>query len=900
MMENRRLIEETFPVREVSEESAKEKSIRHGHISTLHIWWARRPLGSSRATNYAVLVPFSKDAGEIQKKRQSAIKLAKWENSLDDALIESTRREIQRTIGYTPKILDPFSGGGAIPLEASRLGCDTYANDYNPVATLILKCTLEFTQSFGPKKKKIHGLVSSSGGNDFLDDIKKWSAWVLEETRKEIGKFYPETNGMTPVGYVWVRTIPCQNPRCGAEIPLFKQYYLSNKPGRTIALFPYVSNKSVRFKLVGAGQEEKLPKDFNPNEGTVSRAIAKCLVCGSMVDNKDTPKLFREGKSNHRMIAKILHEQGTNGKYYELVKEGDIRNFTDSDKYLEKKRDELRRDWGVDPVPDEPTPDGRGKGAERAFSLRNYGMNTWGDLFNQRQKLALITLTDKIRKSRQEMIEAGYDENYVKAVITYLGLMLDRQADYNSSLCRWVSAGEFIGNTFARAALPMIWDYVELCPWSNSTGDWNSATGWIIRVIDHLSQSNCAPAHITQGSATSLPYPDSFFDAVLTDPPYYDNVPYSYLSDFFYVWLKRSLGEIYPDLFSTPLTPKSQEIVAYSNLEGGWEAGKQFFEDMLKKSFREITRVLKPNGIAVIVYAHKSTAGWETLINSLLSSGLVVTAAWPIHTEMKARLRGKESAALASSIYMVCRKMPRTPIGFYKEVRQELRNHINRKLEKLWNEGISGGDFFISAIGSSIEIFGRYEKIIDDEERPIAIDRLLEEVRKIVTDYAVKQVLHNGFAAEVSQLTRLYILWRWAYSEASILFDDARKLAQSVGVDLTKEWDRGFVLKNKEFITIMGPEDRKLEELKNSKELIDVLHAALLLWKKGKNADIVTLLKESGLGQSDVFYRVAQAISESLTTESKEKKLLEGFLAGKERISKDVRRGSGQRRLFDE
>jgi len=222
---------------------------------------------------------------------------------------------------------------------------------------------------------------------------------------------------------------------------------------------------------------------------------------------------------------------------------------------------------------------------------------------------------------------------------------------------------------------------------------------------------------VIQASATQLPYPDNYFDAVFTDPPYYDNVPYSYLSDFFYVWLKRSIGDLYPELFMTPLTPKSKEIVAYSHQEGGFEAGKRYFEEMLKKAFKEISRVLKPNGIATIVYTHKSTSGWETLINSLLESDLVVTASWPIDTEMKARLRAKESAALASSIYFVCRKMERKGIGWLNEVKEEIKNHIHRKLESLWEEGVSGADYFVSAIGSAIEIFGKYQKIMDYEGR---------------------------------------------------------------------------------------------------------------------------------------------------------------------------------------
>ncbi|MDP8012979.1 MAG: DNA methylase, partial [Nanoarchaeota archaeon] len=313
----------------------------------------------------------------------------------------------------------------------------------------------------------------------------------------------------------------------------------------------------------------------------------------------------------------------------------------------------------------------------------------------------------------------------------------------------------------------------------------------------------------------------------------------------------------------------------------------------------EMYRVLKPNGVSVIVYAHKSVAGWETLVNSLLDSGLVVSGAWPIHTEMKTRLRASESAALASSIYMIARKTQKTPIGFYNEVKQELRKHLDNKLDQIWNEGISGADFFISAIGSAIEVFSKYGKVIDDEGTVVRADRFLEDIRKIVTDYAVRQVLHNGFAGEIKPLTRFYVLWRWAYGDRMVEFDEARKLGQSVGVDVSQEWNRGFILKKKEFIQVLGPEDRKMEQLDNPTELIDVLHKVLLLWKNGRSEDIANILRETGFGKSDVFYRVAQAISESLPNDSGEKKLLEGFLAGKERFVKESMQEAGQRRLFE-
>jgi putative DNA methylase len=311
--------------------------------------------------------------------------------------------------------------------------------------------------------------------------------------------------------------------------------------------------------------------------------------------------------------------------------------------------------------------------------------------------------------------------------------------------------------------------------------------------------------------------------------------------------------------------------------------------------------VLKPNGIAVIVYAHKSTAGWEAVTNALLDSGLVMTSAWPLRTEMKARLTARETASLASSIYIVARKMARQPTGFYNEVREELRQHLDRKLQRLWEEGIGGADFFIAAIGSGIEVFGKYEQVMDYEGSVVRADRLLQDVRTIATDYAVRQILQNGFTGEVSDLTRLYVLWRWNYGEARVPFDEARKLAQSCGVDLAREWGRrGFVRKEREYVRLLGPQRRKLDDLKDSREMIDVLHRVLLLWEKNRREEMVQTLAASGFGRSEAFYRVAQAVSETLPNDSKEKKLLDGFLVGRERVWKEVGKVAQQGRLWEQ
>lgn len=918
MKNNRRFIEETFPVKEVSAESAREKNIRHGHISTLHIWWARRPLASSRATNYAALIPPPENIEEWNRKREFIIEFSKWENSLNQLMIEKARKDILNANGgKPPRVLDPFGGGGAIPLEALRLGCETYSNDLNPVAVLIQKCTLEYPQKYGKPgevEREYEELgrrvkVKEKVKNILLEDVKRWGNWVLEEARKEIGRFYPpDPDGSIPVGYMWARTIPCQNPSCGAEIPLVRQYWLAKKDKKKVALFPYVNHplnpplskggqRRVKFKIVGDGYE-KTPAGFDPENGTISRAVATCLICGSVVDDKTTRRLFQEGKSEQRMVAIVLHHPKRQGKTYRATTEKDIEIFREANNHLGKKRQELFDKWGCDPIPDEMLPP---KESHRAVGsqLPLYDFRTWGDLFNTRQKLALITFVEKVKQAHEKMLTEGVKEEYAKAVVSYLALGMDMTAAFTNTLARWENTSEAIKQLYSRQALPMLWDFAEVNPFSTSSGSFETGWEYYFKVMEHCSKTSSTSATVTQSSATSIPYSDNFFDAVLTDPPYYDNVPYSYLSDFFYVWLKRTLGALYPELFSTSLTPKKNEIVVYANKPGGKEAANIFFEDMLKKSFQEIYRVLKPNGISVIVYAHKSTEGWETLINSLLDSGLIMTGAWPINTEMGARLNANETASLASSIYIVARKMERQPTGFYNEVKEELKRHLNKKLDRLWQEGIGGADFFIAAIGSAIEVFGKYEKVIDYEGNPVRADRLLEDIRKIATDYAVHQILHNGFAGEISDLTRFYVLYRWDYGEAKVHFDEARKLGQSCGIDIASEWNKkGFIKKEKEFIRVLGPEERIAEEMRDSSELVDVLHTTLLLWEKGRRDEMKALLADSGYGVSEAFYRVAQAVSETLPNESKEKKLLDGFLAGRERLREEIKKGATQERLL--
>jgi putative DNA methylase len=908
-MPRKAFIETSFPVREISQESVKEKNIRQGHISTMHIWWARRPLATSRTTIYAALTPEPADDVEREQKAQFLRLLAKWENSANIHLLQRARQDILEACSAKdgepkspPKVLDPFAGGGSIPLEALRLGCQTYASDLNPVAVLIEKAVLEFPQKYGcpqtdssPSAQATTAPHGSGPQNPLLDDVKRWGQWVLQEAKKELECFYPVgSNGERPVGFIWARTVRCQNPSCRAEIPLMRQTWLINKPNKKLALRLVLHQGRVDFELA-----EDAAIDFDPEIGTVARAKVICPCCGSGLTDKKVRAQFQAGQAGQRMVAVVAHRPGQSGKLYRLASEDDMQVFTAAATALKAKREALYAQWGLDPVPDEPLPEIGTLG----FRVQRYGMNTWGDLFNPRQLLALITFTEKVRLAHTQMCRSGYVEDYAKAVTTYLALIISRITDFNNAFVRWHPQWEFVPNLFSRQALPMTWDYAELNPIASIlTGTYESMFRQIVRPLDELSRfiSTDLPApHATQTSATTLPYPDNFFDAVITDPPYYDNVPYSHLSDFFYVWLKRSVGDLFPELFTTPLTPKKQEAVAYSHGEGGFEEGKRLFEETLTQAFCEMYRVLKPEGIAVIVYAHKSTEGWETVINALLRSGLYLTAAWPLNTEMETRLRSQESAALASSIYMVCRKRAKHETAYYEDIRDTMKTRIYQKLDQFWKEGIGGSDFFIAAIGPALEVFGRYENVKTYAGEEVSVLKLLEEIRKTVSEYAIQKILKNGHSGTIDPETRFYLLWRWTYQNRLLPFDEARKLATAVGIELSNYWDGGFIQKEKENIRLLGPTQRaaNLPE-RPLNHMIDVLHACLILWEKNDRKRIQQILDSTGTNTNPAFWRVVQAIAESLPAGDKEKQLLQGFAYGRANYGAETVHERGNDNLF--
>ncbi len=777
-------------------------------------------------------------------------------------------------------MLDPFGGRGAIPLEAQRLGCETYSCDLNPLAVLIQKCTLEYPQKYGPR---------------LYNDVKNWGHKILAQLTEELSAFYPtEPDGSEVFAYIWARTLPCQNLNCNAIIPLIKQFWLANKKAekkkkeKKIALCPYNADGDIScdadghiiFRIVGTGYDA-IPDGFDPNNGTIARAIPTCPLCNSTITANQTKQLFQNDEADERLLAVVTQHSKQKGKQYRLASGKDMTIFGKAQERLCEKRERLRTVWGIDPVPDESTPEIKGNGAERGFAIHNYNLNTYGELFNARQQLTLIALTEKIRGARSRMLSQGLDTQYVKAISTYLGLWLDRIADKGSNICLWGNTNESVVKLFGMATLPMVWDYGE----ANLLRIGKTRLNTVLKPLLHLSQMDKnSTTTVKQASAQNLPYPDNTFDAVLTDPPYYDNAAYAYLSDFFYVWLKRSIGEHHPELFKEILTPKDGEIVAYGHLQGGLEAGKKTFEDGLAKAFQEMHRVLKPNGIAVVVYAHKSTEGWESLMNALLASNLVITAAWPIDTEQKIRWRSYDSAALASSIYMVARKQERQPFGLYHDVKTELETYLEQKLFTLWECGFSGADLFIAAIGLGIEIFGKYEEVIDESDNVIRAAEMIADIREILERFDGEQA---GIAG--TKLTRFYLRWRREHGEKSVIFNDARELAISLGIELTEEWGEGsFIQQKKTDVRVLGPQEREQTDLSKREELIDVLHHVLLLWRSGNRPEMIQRLSKNGIGLNELIWNIAQQISKTLSTESQERQWLEGWLADQTTIQREV------------
>ena len=791
--ECKRLAEVDFPIAVVSKHSAREKSIRHGHPSTLHLWWARRPLAACRAMLMALLLPdpcdplcpaeFKTRAKELllhmpgwntprlKKQVQSDEGLRKalltfigdfadWDNSANDHFLTTARSLVKAAHpDETPLVVDPFAGGGSIPLEALRIGCEAFASDLNPVACLILKVMLEDIPRHGP---------------ELAEELRRVGGEIKKQAEKELAEFYPkDPDGATPMAYLWARTVKCESPNCGAEIPLMRSFWLCKKANRKIALRPSCLRGEITFDIFEPKSEKEI------SNGTVTRARATCLCCGSVLP----PERVREQLSLHRggadvvfdsngkriggarMLAVVTLHPSIKGRNYRLPTDDDYEAVWKAQKRLKAILGEWEKGGkkGLCPVPDEPTPAGGGSGAGRAFSVQRYGMLQWGDLFTARQKMALRT----VARAAYDQPQTGDD-----AIRSTMAMVVGRCADYGSSGVIWAEAGEFVAHTFGRQALPIVWDFAEAVPWSDSSGNLDGAIDWTARVIEAWPGSNAG--QLQSADATQHPLPDEAAQVWFTDPPYYDAVPYADLSDYFLVWLKRALPghPLLRDPFdpANPLASKIREAVQDETKRvNGRPKDRAWFEETMAKAFSEGRRVLHGDGVGSVVFAHKTTEGWEALLTGMIRGGWTITGSWPIATERPGRLRSQNSAALATSVHLVCRPRPDdAPIGDWSDVLRELPNRVGDWMERLQGEGIRGADLVFACIGPALEIFSRYRKVETADGSEVKLAEYLEKVWEVVGRTALEQILgtaearaRNGMAGVLEEDARLTAIFLW-------------------------------------------------------------------------------------------------------------------------------------------
>jgi len=888
----KRLIEDSLPLKEISEQSAREKSIRHGHISTLHLWWARRPLAACRAAVYASLVPAPKNAEERKEQHEFIKKLVNWDTldpeHPDHWVIEEAKKRISKAHnGVPPKVLDPFAGGGSIPLEAQRLGCETYASDLNPVAHIIQLCTLYYPQKYAHLKVKEKDEMGQEyeGESQLVHDVKKWGEWVYEKVKEEIGHLYDTGNpDETAVAYIWAKTVTCPNPACRAEVPLIRQWWLCKKKDKKIAIKPVPNIEQKRIDFTIAEEEEI---DFKPEEGTISKAKSICLCCNQPVSNEYIKEFGNNINFGNRLLAVAYIEKGIAGKKYRIANNIELEILNNLN-----IKNSIVSFSELTIIPEEPTPVQTTGGGG---SCHRYGYKTFGSIFNNRQLFSLITFCKYIHQVHEILKEEIIDEEYVKAIITLLGCILDRLADKNASLSLWNSSGEKVEHVFGRQALPMVWDYAEansLC----SVG-WMGGLNWVIKTCEKLSHINNT-GNVLRMSANSLKNL-SGFHAILTDPPYYDAVPYADLSDFFYVWLKRSIGFLYPEIFSTKLTPKRSEIIQDSLKN----KTKEFFEEKMQEVFSEISNVLVDDGIFVLVYAHKSTEAWETLIKALMKENLVITSSWPLHTERPGRLMAQNVAALASSVFIVCRKIIPTEDGFIDDVEKELQEKLYERLDYFWSQNIRGADFFMSAIGPAVQVFGKYKKVYTLEGKELTVGDLLTKVRGIVSDFALERIVKGKGGQVIDEESRFYLLWRWAYGTSTMPAGEVIPMAQSLGVEFNELVSRSGLLEKKgDKVNLKSPQDRKKE--RNLGEpvegeivpLIDILHKAVNLWQGGDRQELANFISRACPHGRDKMEQLAQSIIDVLPDNDKEATLYVNFLTGTRQLPK-AQKESGAEQL---
>jgi len=875
----KRLIEVDLPIRRISAHARREKSIRHGHISTLHIWWARRPLAACRAVICAALWPDPADADCPKSFLTLAEKLmrewstherqallstesrphfeairrspsrpispiqlraalldfiadfANWDNSTvpeflatSRALTQAAHEALGGAPGTRPLVVDPFAGGGSIPLEALRVGADAFASDLNPVPVLLNKVVLEYIPRFAnaeiriPKsetipKSEIRSLeseisdlksaVPSVGRMDektgdlilhgLAEAVRYWGDWIKREAEKELAKFYPkDPDGATPIAYLWARTIQCEGPGCGAEVPLIRSLWLAKKANRSVALqlVPRPRAKRVDFQIIvkqrgkWVDQSDLKSEIANPQfEGTVRRGSATCPCCGyttPVARVREQLKTRHGGANDARLMCVVSTRATEQGRFYRLPTETDGRKIRAATSELQQRK--KAHSGPVSLVPDEKLDM---RGIRHTWAMI-YGLNTWEDFFTRRQALALTTIA-RLLNNAGERVKAKQGKEFAAALQTCLAMVLGRQTDALSASVTWTPGGEFQGHTFARQALAFVWDFAEVNPWCDSSGNFMGAVEWVAKVCATAFDQHTT-ASTQQASATHHPLPDDSAHAFITDPPYYDAVPYSYLSDFFYVWLRRAVGSVHTELLRGTSVPKDEEVVVDRPHElSNSTHDIAFYERELAKAFGEGRRVLRPDGVGTIVFASKTTASWEAILKAVVDAGWIITGSWPIDTEREARVSAQGQARLASSVHLVCRPredkakgqrlnakgeggalqpsafslQPFPNVGDWRDVLQELPRRIHDWMPRLADEGVVGADAIFACLGPALEIFSRYARVEKASGDPVSLKEYLEQVWAAVAKEALTMIFTGADATGFEEDARLTAMWLW-------------------------------------------------------------------------------------------------------------------------------------------
>jgi putative DNA methylase len=885
----KKLIEVALPLEAINKEAAREKSIRHGHPSTLHLWWARRPLAACRAVLFAQMVddpsshPDKFPTEEDQERERQRLfriieELVKWENSNNETVLEKARAEIRKSCdGECPPVYDPFSGGGSIPLEAQRLGLKAYGSDLNPVAVMIGKALVEIPPKFAGNPPvnpdaqtalKKGGVWNNKGAQGLAEDVRYYGQWMREEAEKRIGHLYPQVEvtkemakgrddleplvgqKLTVIAWLWARTVASPNPALGGvHVPLVRSFDLSTKKGKRAWVEPVIdkANNSYRFTIkTGDGKGQP---------GTVGRQGGTCLISSEPMPLPYIRSEAKSGRMGTRLMATVA--AGTRGRVY-LAPTDEMQRIAESAEPTD--------------VPETDLPE-----KALGFRIQEYGMLKHRDLFTPRQLVALTTFSDLVQAAREKVLAdakaAGMSpdirlddggagaEAYADAVAVYLAMAVDKLADAQSSLVRWKPSMDQAIATFARQAIPMVWDFAESNTFNGMAGDYVVSLGNMMRVLDKLPVKY-------QGSVTNVDASAVDYRSVViaTDPPYYDNIGYADLSDYFYVWLRRSVRTVYPELFRTMLVPKAEELVATPYRHGTREKAESFFLNGMSQVINNMAHDGNPNFPATIYYAFKqaeakeegiASTGWATFLQAVVGSGYSIVGTWPMRTELSNRMVGSGTNALASSIALVCRKRPNsaaiiTRAEFLKALNQELPE----ALRLLQHGNIAPVDMAQASIGPGMAIFTRYSKVLESDDSPMTVKVALQLINTALDEYLSEQ------EAEYDSDTRFAITWFETHGMETGPYGEAETLATARGVSVSGVQEAGILESRGGKVRLLSRDempadwdpvaDSRLTVWEATQHLIQIMQT----FGEQAAADLLTKLGATGEVAKDLAYRL--------------------------------------------